>query len=532
MIEHMITSSVLIVSVLIASVLLENKISPILKYTLWLLVVVKLLIPLPDFETRLSVMNLVPMEKIQEKWETSGIKGGKADEIAADDINGKRIAEDINGKDTEFSTKQDIKTFIEDRKIPLVGMPEGEASVRNQEISHLIEAIWAAGVLFFISLFAFTNLHFYLKIRKTRTCVGYYQGLKIYQVDRKISPCLYGLLSLAIYVGKEIPLEEDKKQYIMAHEYTHYSHRDYIWAVIRCLCIILYWYHPLVWIAAHASIKDGELACDAGTIKLIGEEKRIEYGKTLIEVLQLMGSGHRGNAIFTCSIGMEGGSRDMKKRMKLIAKKPRTSKLMVSMLALSCALLAGCTFGSAEGRKEDGVRVSPEIEMVNETSVSDELSKDELNEELISTTVEKTAKGADITLNVELLEGTDGFLSSDWAMPTESPVVSGWFGEQENGTASDHINLIQKEGASVFAVEDGIVEEVGFDSTEGNYILLDLGNETKVKYGHLQEIIVEEAREIKKGEKIGTVGKTGMATGANLSLTLYVNGEEVNPLKE
>ena len=58
MIEHIITSSILIVSILIISFLMEKRINPCLKYALWLLVAIKLLIPLPEFQSNISVMNL------------------------------------------------------------------------------------------------------------------------------------------------------------------------------------------------------------------------------------------------------------------------------------------------------------------------------------------------------------------------------------------------------------------------------------------------------------------------------------------
>lgn len=59
MINHLITSSLLLLFLLLLSVLLEKRVSPCLKYTLWLLAVIKLLIPLPAFGTHISVLNIV-----------------------------------------------------------------------------------------------------------------------------------------------------------------------------------------------------------------------------------------------------------------------------------------------------------------------------------------------------------------------------------------------------------------------------------------------------------------------------------------
>ena len=58
MIEQFITSSILIVSILAISFLMKKRLGPCIRYALWLLAAVKLsLLPIPEFESPLSVMN-------------------------------------------------------------------------------------------------------------------------------------------------------------------------------------------------------------------------------------------------------------------------------------------------------------------------------------------------------------------------------------------------------------------------------------------------------------------------------------------
>ena len=118
----------------------------------------------------------------------------------------------------------------------------------------------------------------------------------------------------------------------------------------------------------------------------------------------------------------------------------------------------------------------------------------------------------------------------DWIWPTVSVKVSAPYGEQRNGTYSDHINIAGTSGDEIYAVADGVVAETAFESLYGNYIVLDLGDGITVKYGHLLEIEVSEGDEIIKGQVIATLGQTGMATGPNLSFAVSVDGEEVDPL--
>lgn len=121
---------------------------------------------------------------------------------------------------------------------------------------------------------------------------------------------------------------------------------------------------------------------------------------------------------------------------------------------------------------------------------------------------------------------------ADWDWPAGSQMVSAWYGEQPNGSFSDHINIAGASGDDVYAVADGVVLEAGFESVCGNYICLDLGDGVAVKYGHLAEINVAVGDEVKQGQSIAALGQTGMATGPNLLFAVSVNGENINPLLE
>lgn len=120
----------------------------------------------------------------------------------------------------------------------------------------------------------------------------------------------------------------------------------------------------------------------------------------------------------------------------------------------------------------------------------------------------------------------------DWVWPTVSEKISAPFGVRENGTFSDHINIAGNTRDKVYSVADGTVVQTGFDATYGNYVLIDLGEGITVKYGHLKKILTEEGEQVRQGQKIAELGKTGMAAGPNLSFAVYRDGEPVNPLAE
>lgn len=148
-------------------------------------------------------------------------------------------------------------------------------------------------------------------------------------------------------------------------------------------------------------------------------------------------------------------------------------------------------------------------------------------EQRLTVIAEQRAAGQDVA-EKEYITGTLFF--SDWIWPTVSHNVSASYGEQGNGTYSDHILIAGTIGDEIYAVADGMVTETGFEGPYGKFIIVDLGDGVSVKYGHLQEIKVSEGDEITKGQMIATLGRTGTATGPVLSFSVTIDGEEVNPL--
>lgn len=130
------------------------------------------------------------------------------------------------------------------------------------------------------------------------------------------------------------------------------------------------------------------------------------------------------------------------------------------------------------------------------------------------------------------------FLDSALQLPLDSSVfwISSEFGKRKNpfsGKMKNHngIDLAAPEGTPVYAIKDGAVYVTVPDDAEfGNYVILshDTGKLTSV-YAHLQKIIVEQYQTVKKGEIIGYVGHTGMATGDHLHFEIRQGGKPEDP---
>ena len=86
-------------------------------------------------------------------------------------------------------------------------------------------------------------------------------------------------------------------------------------------------------------------------------------------------------------------------------------------------------------------------------------------------------------------------------------------------------------GTPVYATGDGVVSKVGYTSANGNYVFLEHDRVYKTKYLHLYKIdpAVKKGTTVKQGQRIGSVGMTGHATGPHLHYEFLVNGEHQDP---
>jgi murein DD-endopeptidase MepM/ murein hydrolase activator NlpD len=87
-------------------------------------------------------------------------------------------------------------------------------------------------------------------------------------------------------------------------------------------------------------------------------------------------------------------------------------------------------------------------------------------------------------------------------------------------------------GTPVRAVGDGKVEMAAWHGGNGRYVQIRHDDVFESGYGHLSRIAsgVRPGASVKKGDVIGYVGSTGLATGPHLHFVMYKNDQYIDPL--
>lgn len=337
MLEWIASSCALILAVLLLRRLLRGRIGPGLQYALWLLVLARLLLPVSFGAARVSVQNLVR----------------DADERAASRVVtyvNQTAPDPVPSEPAPAQSATAQPQYTQSAAAPQ-SQPEAQLTetARPVMLSDILRCAWYAGMSAMALWLIATNLAFRARLAKRARRIEY-PGCKLplYITEAVETPCLFGVLRPAIYITPEAASEPETLAHSVEHELTHYRHGDHIWALLRCLCLVLHWYNPLVWLAAALSRRDAELACDEATIRRLGEAERAAYGRTLIRI-----SCERRATLLRTATTMNCGKSGLRERIALIAKRPKTAAYALVILILAAVAVTGCTFTGAQAGEPD-----------------------------------------------------------------------------------------------------------------------------------------------------------------------------------
>lgn len=91
------------------------------------------------------------------------------------------------------------------------------------------------------------------------------------------------------------------------------------------------------------------------------------------------------------------------------------------------------------------------------------------------------------------------------------------------------IDYAADRGTPVWAAGDGRVIASAYNNANGNYIVIQHGNNIQTKYLHLDRRDVRNGQRVRQKQVIGTVGSTGMSTAPHLHYEFLIDGVHRNP---
>ena len=335
--EILLTSSVLILALLALRQLFRRTVSRRMQYALWLLVLVRLLVPVNVGTLAHNVLSAAaPVQAVVEERLDTPV-------LYVQDGTERRPAQLLPGKESQgepLSPPSDAAQIAPADEYSIV-----TPTYRTVTLSEALTYVWYAGMAGVGAWFLFTNLRFARALRKARTPYRV-EGCRypVYLVSALPSPCLFGVLRPAVYLNEKALQSPDALRFVLAHEQTHARHLDPLWSLLRGVCLTVYWFDPLVWLAAVLSREDCELACDEGTLRALGADERTAYGKALLTLVPVCDKPQ--NPLLGATT-MTSGKRSLKERITRIAENRQAKAAAVFAVVALAALVCAVSFTGA-----------------------------------------------------------------------------------------------------------------------------------------------------------------------------------------
>lgn len=576
MAEMIIGGTVLIGMIMLLRRLTLGKISMSMRYALWLVVAVRLIVPFGFGSSSFSIMNAV--QGISRYYmEASG--AGEIHKNRADG-NGEDNRKDAGGiADTgkEANTVQDIladtnagwqaieadvsgmtaeRTGAGSAEMKITPVPS-TVDMQELQIPHRVAEgfsidshsavvmIWIAGMIVVGGFALIRQMRFIAYLHRSREkaptdCLPAVwakrltdHGMQVWLVQGLPGPCMIGK---GIYISPKRYEAEESRLHILAHEYAHAVQGDTLWAALRSILCMVWWFHPLVWLAAYEAKQDSELACDERAVRLLGETQRFSYGRTL---LGLMHVKHVRNGADGLVLTMDGSGRRIRQRISVLADMRKRSKMATGIVAAAVLLLCGCAYTGARTAQKEPADVTGNAgtgETAAQTEAQEQLDEIENNrteaeqQEQKNADTEQTARAEAVTAR---RQESQALLIEMEEMQVKVELLQ----EQEEELARQKALVTAKQEAAEAEMEQAEVEALREHAEE----LAKKEKYTAAEKAQIQKQLEQIEAEWRQAtaeefeEMLESQSDAALATAAPVDITAYYDylyNEGVFPLKD
>lgn len=282
--------AVMILVIIGIRALLQNRLHRTVFLLLWLLVAVRLAVPVMTSSTA-SIYNFLP-----EKESVSAFASRESVPTPVVIVEEPAVRDPVAG---ESVVQGSISAEISVMEPVEIGESRKPMSLT---MGQLLTLFWALGcgacVLYFMVVHIRARLRYRFAIPEKGP--DYLGKVALKRSDEVSSPLVYGFFRPVILLPYDFP-KKDSKEYeqVLHHELTHVRSGDLWYKLAMLVVTCIHWFNPLVWLMLSLSTQDLEIRCDARVIRELGEKKI--YAMTLVQA-EVRGNHHFAEAAFAFSL--------------------------------------------------------------------------------------------------------------------------------------------------------------------------------------------------------------------------------------
>lgn len=332
-------ASVLAGLVLIAQGLFRQKLSAGWRYSLWLLVVLRLLLPAAP-ESVVSVFNLAPFRPAPGTDLTFQRFNDVTPSLVPDNPSQPTLP--VTSAPTTTSPPSPNAT------------PLRAAAAPHSTLTTLLTwspTLWLIRVALLLLRILCQNVRFVARIRAQRpvtdsavldlledckSLMGVRTPLSVVETSAVKSPALCGFIRPRLLLPENLLASFTPRElrYVLLHELAHVKRLDMAMNWVVTALRVLHWFNPVLWFAFRRLAADRELAADALALARARDGESEAYGQTVIKLLE----SFTRRAALPGLIGILEEKQQMKERVAMIAQFKKTSPWPVLAVAVLIAL--------------------------------------------------------------------------------------------------------------------------------------------------------------------------------------------------
>lgn len=281
--------------VLLLQWLFGNRLSFGWRYSLWLIVVVRLALPLTP-ASRWSIFNAPVFEPLGFSTPTLLSDVG----LSTPPVTKPSAAAPSKGfpasPEPQLRASQAVPTSF----------PTSQDSGLNaaaETILVWIPTLWILGVLFQVARICSQNVRFANRAKDRiavmepkllgllEECKGMMKirlHITLFETPSVRSPALYGLFRPRLLLPQNLieSFSQHELRHVLLHELAHVKRSDMVINWLMTVLQTLHWFNPFVWLAFSRMRADRESACDALALTCANEADTRSYGATIIKLLE------------------------------------------------------------------------------------------------------------------------------------------------------------------------------------------------------------------------------------------------------
>lgn len=344
--------AVMVALVLLAELVLRERLSVRWRSVLWTLVLVRLCIPVIP-ASPWSVYNLLPGERIAQEVRSLGTVPER----------GSQTTIHLGAVDTDPINA-------------IAATPSVATSVpRGMSTMQVMALIWMTGSCFFLAFVLVRSLRLHRAVRRApqindstilsmvhdaRQRLGVRREIRVVLHDGVGGPAMTGILRPLLILPSDTraSLTEYELRFVILHEVAHVKRHDVLLNWLMTLVTVLHWFNPLVYLAALRCREHREILCDQMVVDVVGDRNRHDYGAVLLRMVQLV---HRpAFPVVTGFVGIFGSRPMIQRRITMLVSersRPRaTTARWIGVLTasvLACATLTDAASNAVEPVSND-----------------------------------------------------------------------------------------------------------------------------------------------------------------------------------